>query len=110
MRFERYIGCHFPAPLARYARRLGVFPRYLVQRQVCHHGYIKFGAAYPQKILFIAGLPKSGTTWVAKMVSSYPGFGEILILDQTLYDLATDGSHDYDIPWICLTALRICWC
>jgi len=49
-------------------------------------------------VLFIAGLPKSGTTWLKKMISSYPGFTEVLIPDVATYELATGGSHDYDLP------------
>jgi len=91
------IAC-FPAPLARAAKRLGVFSRYWIQRKQCADGYKEYGQYYPQTILFIAGLPKSGTTWLKKMLCSYPGLHEILILDVASYEIANSGSHDYELP------------
>ncbi|VAX41747.1 hypothetical protein MNBD_PLANCTO03-2269, partial [hydrothermal vent metagenome] len=48
--------------------------------------------------LFVAGLPKSGTTWVEKMLSSFPGFHEMLIPEVAAHELATGGSHDFELP------------
>jgi hypothetical protein len=89
---------HLPPPIAREGKRLAVYPRYLQQRRACRRGFHEFGALYPQKVLFVAGLPKSGTTWLERMLSSYPGFGDVLIPDVASYELATGGSHDYDLP------------
>jgi hypothetical protein len=69
-----------------------------VQSWRSRRGFKEFGDQYPQHILFIAGLPKSGTTWLKKMVADYPGFHELLIPQATAYELATGGSHDYDLP------------
>lgn len=87
-----------PSPVARTAKRIGVYPRYVIQARACRKGFRQLGHLYPQKVLFIAGLPKSGTTWLKKMVTSYPGFHELLIPDVAAYELATGGSHDYDLP------------
>ena len=89
---------HLPPRLARMAKRIGVYPRYVVQARACREGFRQLGHLYPQKVLFIAGLPKSGTTWLKKMIASYPGFHELLISDVAAYELATGGSHDYDLP------------
>lgn len=89
---------YLPSPLARAAKRAAVYPRYIVQARACRNGFKQFGHLYPQKVLFIAGLPKSGTSWLKKMLSSYPGFHEILIPDVAAYELTTGGSHDYDLP------------
>lgn len=102
-RFERLAvtslaKLYLPPPLARGAKRLAVYPRYVAQARACRGGFRRFSHLYPQKVLFIAGLPKSGTTWLKKMLSSYPGFHEILIPDVAAYELATGGSHDYDLP------------
>lgn len=88
----------FPSLLARAVKRVAIYPRYMIQASACHNGFRQFGSLYPQKVLFIAGLPKSGTTWLKKMITSYPGFHELLIPDVTPYELATGGSHDYDLP------------
>lgn len=89
---------YVPPPLARAGKRIGVYPRYLVQAHACRDGFRQFGHLYPQKVLFVAGLPKSGTTWLKKMIASYPGFHELLIPDVAVYELATGGSHDYELP------------
>jgi hypothetical protein len=73
-----------------------VFPRYWWKRYSCRGRSCDLVGS--QRILFIAGLPKSGTTWLKKMLTSYPGFNEILIPDITFYELANIGSHDYDLP------------
>lgn len=97
-RVDRLIRSYLPPLLARSAKRIVVYPRYFVQARACRDGFRQFGHLYPQKVLFIAGLPKSGTTWLKKMLISYPGFHELLIPDVAAYELATGGSHDYDLP------------
>jgi hypothetical protein len=95
---EHSAKLHLLPSLARAVKRIGVYPRYWAQCHACRKGFRQFGHLYPQKVLFIAGLPKSGTTWLKKMLSSYPGFHELLIPDVTAYELATGGSHDYELP------------
>jgi len=97
-RLEHLTRSYLPPALARVAKRVVVYPRYLAQLRSCRDGFRRFGNRYPQKVLFIAGLPKSGTTWLKKMVTSYPGFAEILIPDVTPYEMATGGGNDYDLP------------
>jgi hypothetical protein len=89
---------YLPMPLAQTAKRLVVYPRYYAQARACSAGYRQFGDRYSQHVLFVAGLPKSGTTWLERMISSYPGFHELLIPDVAAHELATGGSHDYDLP------------
>lgn len=80
------------------AKTSAIYPRYLAQRRACRAGFREYGHLYPQKVLFIAGLPKSGTTWLEKMISSYPGFHELLIPDpprnSPAYDLAYELPSD----------------
>lgn len=83
---------------ARAAKRLAVGARFASQARACRRGYRAFGDRYPQKVLFVAGLPKSGTTWVEKMLSSFPGFHEILIPEVAAHELRTGGSHDFELP------------
>jgi hypothetical protein len=49
-------------------------------------------------VLFIAGLPKSGTTWLEGMIAGFPGYGPVMIPEAVRYELLTGGSHDYDLP------------
>jgi hypothetical protein len=95
---ERLARSHLSPPLARVVKRIGVYPRYIVEAQACREGFRRFGHLYSQDVLFIAGLPKSGTTWLKKMIASYPGFHDLLIPDVAVYELATGGSHDYELP------------
>ncbi|WP_375582914.1 sulfotransferase domain-containing protein [Cyclobacterium xiamenense] len=74
------------------------FPRYKLQLRVCRKGYSSYEALYRQKILFVAGLPKSGTTWLEKMLFSLPGFHEIMIPEAVYYEQKNGGSHDFNIP------------
>jgi hypothetical protein len=87
-----------PPGAARLAKRIGVHIRYRWQAARCRQGYRRYGSIYNQHIMFVAGLPKSGTTWLERMLASYQGFHNILIPDATAYELTTSGSHDYDLP------------
>ena len=70
----------------------------MLNARTSRKGYRQFGDRYPQKTIFVAGLPKSGTTWMERLLSSYPGFSHLLIPEVTPYELATGGSHDYELP------------
>lgn len=89
---------YLPPLIARAMKRILVYPRYLLQLQACRSDFNELGDRYPQRLLFVAGLPKSGTTWLKKMLTSYPGFHEVLVPDVASYELANEGSHDYDLP------------
>lgn len=97
---------YLPPPAARLAKRFAVHPRYAAQAEACRKGFREYGDRYPQKVLFVAGLPKSGTTWLEKMVSSWPGYHELLIPDVAAHELRTGGSHDYDIPEDTFTRMK----
>ena len=87
-----------PPAGARIAKRMSVGVRYRSQLAACRSGFKEYGTQYPQTTLFVAGLPKSGTTWVEKMIASYPGFHELIIPEVARYEMQTGGSHDYDLP------------
>lgn len=59
---EMFARRALPPTAARLAKRFAVWPRYWLQARACRRGYERFGERYPQTVLFIAGLPKSGTT------------------------------------------------
>jgi hypothetical protein len=95
---EHLARAYLPPPAARLAKRIAVYPRYVLQVRACRAGFRRYGHLYPQKLLFVAGMPKSGTTWLERMLSSYPGFHELLIPDVTSHEIRTGGSHNYDLP------------
>jgi hypothetical protein len=61
-------------------------------------GFRKFGSRYPNPLLFVAGLPKSGTTWVERMLTGLPGFHSILPPAVSWYEMKHGESHLYDLP------------
>ncbi|MEE2912291.1 MAG: sulfotransferase domain-containing protein [Planctomycetota bacterium] len=92
------IARKLPPWTTRLGKRIAVHKRAHDQLAACKKGYKKYGDQYLQPILFIAGLPKSGSTWIEKMVASYPGFHEYLLPAVAKYELITGGSHDFELP------------
>jgi len=87
-----------PPWITRYGKRFATHLRARDQIRECKQGFRNYGDQYSQPILFIAGLPKSGSTWIEKMVSSYEGYHEYLLPAVTNYELHTGGSHDFELP------------
>ena len=92
------IARKLPPVVTRLGKRFAVKLRAKNQFAACKEGYKKYGDRYQQPILFIAGLPKSGSTWIEKMVASYKGYHEFLLPTIAKYELATGGSHDFELP------------
>ena len=95
---ERLAKAVLPPPAARLAKRVAVYPRYWTQARACRQGWRRYGDRYPRPIVFIAGLPKSGTTWLERMLASYPGYHDLLIPEVAAHELATGGSNDFELP------------
>lgn len=73
-----------PTSLSIPIRNALVYPRYWEHARRCRNGYRKHGNEYKNPILFVMGLPKSGSTWLEKMISSYPGYCDLLIPEASL--------------------------
>jgi hypothetical protein len=73
-----------PQPLSGWARNSLVYPRYWRQASKCRQGFRQYGKNYKNPILFVMGIPKSGSTWLEKLISTYPGYGELLIPEASL--------------------------
>ena len=89
---------YIPPRLWQIAKNKLARARYLRQRFLCKQAFKLYASQYPQKVFFIAGLPKSGTTWLEKMICTYPGINNILIPEATHHELKNMGSHHYDLP------------
>lgn len=87
-----------PPPVGRLAKRALVYPRYWRQVARCKQAYRDYGERYPKPILFVAGLPKSGSTWLERMLASYPGWNELLIPEVARFEMRSGGSHHYPLP------------
>jgi hypothetical protein len=57
----------------------------------------QIGYRYPNRILFIAGLPKSGTTWFENMLSAFPGYTIIPDPEITKWDYKHGGTHRFEL-------------
>jgi hypothetical protein len=96
--FKNLSRACLPPATAQFLRRATCRLDYRRQMRRCRTAFLRYGERYPQPLLFVAGLPKSGTTWLKKMLSSYPGFHEVIVPEATLYELDTGGSHDFEFP------------
>jgi len=72
--------------------------RFRWRMQKARDGYCKYSETYPHPLLFVAGLPKSGTSWLESMLASYPGHRHLVIPEAVQYELEHGGSHDFNLP------------
>jgi hypothetical protein len=87
-----------PPAVARALRRVAVRPRYYWQMMKARRGYREHGSDYPFSCLFVAGLPKSGTSWLESMLASFPGYARVMIPEAIAYERKHGGTHDFDVP------------
>lgn len=87
-----------PPPLGRLLKRCFVYPRYWRSLKAARAAFQQHGQSYQYPVLFIAGMPKSGTTWLEKMIASYPGYTELLIPEATFAELANGQGHIFELP------------
>lgn len=97
VRLETIAKRNFPPSLARVTKLSLAYPRYLIQLLISFWGFIRFASNYSQNILFIAGLPKSGTTWLEGMLTQYPGFARIHLPKITIDEEKMGGSHRFQL-------------
>ncbi len=95
---EKYARSFVPAFIAPFSKKIIAWPRYWAQLKKCRAGYKMYKEKYQQTTLYIAGLPKSGTTWLEMMLCSYPGFSEIMLPKAVAYEQKHKESHTYNLP------------
>ena len=86
-----------PFPILRAAKLLYRYPRYSRALKEGRLKYAEFLGKYTHNILFVAGLPKSGTTWLENMLTGFPGYTIIPDPAITVHDYRFGGTHHYDI-------------
>jgi hypothetical protein len=84
--------------IAQLIKRGMVYPRYYLCLHRGREMKKQYKDVYSQQILYIAGLPKSGTTWLENLLSSYPGITPIMPYQLTSHEMKFKGSCDYDFP------------
>lgn len=87
-----------PAALQRWARRVAARPRYWAQLAAARRGFRRHGRDYPQATLYVAGLPKSGTSWLEGMLAAYPGYHPVVVPEAVAWEIRHGGSHDFPLP------------
>lgn len=95
---EKIARKNTPSSLAGIAKKIIAYPRYYSQIKKSRAKYDTYNYKYQQHILFVAGLPKSGTTWFEKMLSSIPGFSEIMIPEAVSFEQKNKQSHSFELP------------
>jgi hypothetical protein len=73
-------------------------PRYRLALARAREGHARYGDRYPCKYLFVAGLPKSGTSWLESMLACFPGYTLIPHPEVTTFDYAQGGTHAFELP------------
>lgn len=92
------IGRNFvPASMSKYAKRLVAYPRYWQQLRQAQQNYQLYGQENHQSVLFVAGLPKSGTTWLESMLSTFPGFSDLMLPEAVAYEQRYGESHTFQL-------------
>lgn len=97
---------YIPLSLTSVGKRFIARPRYNAQLKVGKKGYLLHGEKYPQETLFVGGLPKSGTTWLEKMLCTLDGFTDIMIPEAVYYGEKHNESHTFDFPKNTFTQLK----
>lgn len=57
----------------------------------------QYGHIYPNRMLFVAGLPKSGTTWLESMLNSFHGYTIIPDPEITKWEYEHGESHRFEL-------------
>lgn len=61
-------------------------------------GYLRNHTQHEQKCIFIAGLPKSGSTWVSDLLKSFPGFSQFTPANwNQQYHVGEIGSAEHEL-------------
>jgi len=95
VRIKSTLGALVPPRVARSLRMAAVRLRYRKQVWEASRAYESYASRYKHPIVFVAGLPKSGTTWIERMLSGYPGYREMMIPEAVSYELEHRGTHDF---------------
>jgi Sulfotransferase domain len=97
-KIEKKARGYFPSFLAPAAKKFIAYPRYYEQLRKSKTQFSIYKNKYRQNILFVAGLPKSGTTWLEKMLGSFPGFTDVMIPEAVAYEQKNGQSHLFELP------------
>lgn len=92
-RLTKYI----PFPVLRRAKLAYRYHRFHAALEEGRAACLQVGGGYKNKILFVAGLPKSGTSWLETMLGAYPGYTIIPNPEITVFEFQHGGSEGLDL-------------
>lgn len=95
--FEKFGRTYVPASMTGIGKKVISKVRYRSQRKLALEHFEKFGKSYPNNLMFIAGLPKSGTTWLENLVVSQQQIVSVMPPDAVAHEQDTGGSHNYEL-------------
>src|SRR5262249_40222047 len=99
-----------PPAFLRAAKSAVRMPRYWTGLNRARSGFARYGASYRHRYLFVAGLPKSGTSWVETMLASYPGYTLLAHPELTVFDYEHGGTHAFEMSADFFTRLGAALC
>lgn len=94
---EQLARKYIPGWLARSTKQWISVPRFWWHLQSAREAYRRSGKSYHHNVLFVAGLPKSGTSWMESMLASYPGYTNVMVPEAIFHEQKYGGSHDYQL-------------
>jgi hypothetical protein len=81
-------------------------PRYYQQLKVAREGFRQYGDRYKHNVLYVAGMPKSGTTWLDSMLATIPGYAEVMLPEAVDHELRYQETLSFQLPQDAFSRLK----
>lgn len=78
----------------------------LTDRWIARH-FVKDHRQWPHHVLHIAGLPKSGTNWMAQLLESVPGYKVRKIYDASVWNHDVSNAVFDRLPWDLYSVVKL---
>jgi hypothetical protein len=87
-------------------KRMIAKPRFNQQLAEARRGFKEHGQKYKHHVLYVAGLPKSGTTWLDRMLTSLEGYAEVTLPEFVYHELIHHETLTFELPKDSIDRLR----
>ena len=91
---KRWIG----GSLGMLIKKLIARPRYRQQLAAARRGFRQYGHLYQHNVLYVAGMPKSGTTWLDGMLATIAGYQEVMLPENVDHELRHHETLSFQLP------------
>jgi len=102
---EKFGRNYVPAPFASVGKSAVSYLRYYAQWKKARKGFNSVGHKYINHIFFIAGLPKSGTTWLEGLLTAHDEITSVMPPQAVLFEQRNGGSHKFELNSSVLSSL-----